>query len=144
MSAFIVNRTHIAALAAFCTNSQDWAGRSLKDGTRIGNILWDANYRSVNVRYDEDDSAPVFTLHTADLVNMPSDPVVVIKACHCLEYQSCEFEEWPQSEACGILESIVSSACHKLSGYEAAPWGIAELPEEDNVVSLYELATAKT
>jgi hypothetical protein len=52
-------------------------------------------------------------------------PIEIIKAVHCLQYQSCEHEEWQTSEAAQNCHQIVHQAASLLPGYEAAPWGIA-------------------
>ena len=51
--------------------------------------------------------------------------VQVIEACHGLAYQSCEAEEWEQSEACAIIQAIEAAAVRSLPGYEAAAWHLS-------------------
>lgn len=53
-------------------------------------------------------------------------PVQVIKACDCLEYQSCEHPEWEQSEACKLLKAIREAAIGALPGYSEAEWEICD------------------
>ena len=53
----------------------------------------------------------------------PFSAVQVIKACNCLDYQSCEHDGWEASEAKSFLDSLISAACHRLPGYDAAEWG---------------------
>lgn len=50
-------------------------------------------------------------------------PGEVFKAINCLDYQSCEHDGWQTSEAYKFLETLRDSACRKVDGYEAAPWG---------------------
>jgi hypothetical protein len=55
----------------------------------------------------------------------PTDDVVVlIKAIHCYEYQSCEHDEWEKSKAADYCTALESMLVHELPGYDAAPWGI--------------------
>jgi hypothetical protein len=49
-------------------------------------------------------------------------PIQVIRAAHCLEYQSCECEDWQETEACAALMGLVDAAARALPGYEQANW----------------------
>jgi hypothetical protein len=91
------------------------------NATNTGQILWDENARSVNYRYKENDPAPRYSF-TFRLSFTP--PVQIIKAAHCLDYQSCETDDWETTLAYKILQTIISAACHNLPGYDDAYWGI--------------------
>lgn len=54
----------------------------------------------------------------------PFDPVQVLKAVACLEYQACEASGWEESDAAAICNAIREYAVAKLPGYDAALWGI--------------------
>lgn len=51
-------------------------------------------------------------------------PVVVLKAIDCYEYQSCEHDEWAESEAHAFCHALRKRMIHSLPGYEDAPWGL--------------------
>lgn len=100
----------------------------------LGQLLWDENVASVSYRYggESRDTLPgpvgedyVYVHRGASLAPRP-DPVRVLKACDCYEYQSCEHPGWSASEARAALEAIRSAAIHALPGYDAAPWGEVE------------------
>jgi hypothetical protein len=48
----------------------------------------------------------------------------VLKACHCLGYQSCETADYEQSIAHSIIRAIEKKAMRGIAHYEDAPWGI--------------------
>lgn len=139
MSTFSVTTVHIDSLLsaglAFCTerNPLTWhyppptAGepatvgreRALSPATagRVGAMLLAENARSVNHRNDEDDWEPVYLFHP--LPGTP-DPLVVLKAITCLEYQSCEHDRWLDSEARVFCQALRRVAITKLPGYSGA------------------------
>ena len=93
---------------------------------RVGAMLWVENHRSIEFRYDEE---PVIGLEepytypvTAGL--RPVEPVVVLKALDCYEYQSCEHPAWLKSEAREFCDHLRTAAIRALPGYEEAPWEI--------------------
>lgn len=93
--------------------------------------LWQENVRSVNYRYPND-PAPVelFTITPHDIDDMlhawEFDPVQVLKAIDCLEYQSCEHPEWETSSACSFLNRLRRESIAALRGYSDAAWGAPE------------------
>ncbi len=134
MSAYTVDREHIqylvdAAMSRRIAQNYGiyWAGKTLrpsdyKDAEAIGQMLWDENYASVCYRYKHDDSgAPAFTYRPRPT---EFDPVQVIKACHCLAYQSCEHPGWEASEAKQFIDALQNAAVHALDGYNEAEWGV--------------------
>lgn len=147
MSAWIVSHAHIDALLTFVEQekiSLPLSGTptdaiAIKGGgaTAIGRILLAENLRSVLHRYpnDTEETCPGTEGETVagytfkpfkDLPNMPSGQacVWVLKACHCLDYQCCETDDWKETQAFRILETIESAAIRRLPGYNEAPWGI--------------------
>lgn len=53
----------------------------------------------------------------------PRDPVQVLKACACYEYQSSESPDWDGGEAEGFIASLRRDAIRALPGFEDAVWG---------------------
>ena len=148
MSAYIVDREHILYLvtAAVSPNLEPhrtfrwfyngrWQELSWGDNERaadVANILWRENIASVSARYPNESSATLpgpryenFVIEPADFpVSFETiDPVQVIKACDCYEYQSCEHDAWHKSEAHAFVSTVRSAAWHALPGYQNAAWG---------------------
>lgn len=127
MSAFIVNDNHISALVRWaCRDNLRYYRRNTAgvgvagDEQRIAQLLLDENIKSVNHRYNEaTEQAIVYDAFATDLL-----PIQVIKACHCLAYQSCEHDGWETSEAKCILDSIEAAAVRRLPGYDDAEWEV--------------------
>ena len=114
MSAFVVSDTHIDALVsaglAFArpTEPMAWyhAGPDSMERayqlrpdnqTEVGAMLLAANHTSVNLLYGER-TATESAYSFRRLAGVP-DPVVVLKALACFEYQSCEHPDWATSQA---------------------------------------------
>ena len=98
----------------------------------LGNMLWRENIASVSARYPNESSAtlpgpiePGGPIEEREITcwTDPIDPVQVLKACDCYEYQSCEHADWPTSQAKAFIESLRHAAWHSLPGYDVAEWG---------------------
>lgn len=107
-------------------------------------MLWDENVRSVSHRYPND--APS-ELPAADCDSVEAaagefgwrpaysrivrkiEPVQVLKAVQCYEYQSCEHPEWHQSRAKAFCASLKDRMIMRLAGYDEAQWGFEAPPE---------------
>jgi hypothetical protein len=88
-----------------------------------GATLLAENRASVNWRYDEEEiEAPyVFTEYAGQF-----NPVAILSAINCYEYQSCEHPGWKTSEAHAFCEALRSRMIHMLPGYENAPWEVSD------------------
>lgn len=129
MSAYVVSNEHINALVNFGigANYFDPVTKCLESITpataeRVGQILISENQRSVNYRYNEKESAPVFVFSNGYGHFMTA--VQIIKLCHGLDYQCCEPDDWPQTVAHSILRAIENKAIYTLPGYEQASWSL--------------------
>jgi len=100
----------------------------------VANLLYFENIRSVLHRYPNDDldSAPgpidkPAWIRTGKWLQwqLRVEPIDILKACDCLEYQSCETEDYRETSAYKVLELIRGSAISLLPGYEDAAWEIA-------------------
>lgn len=98
-------------------------GIRLIDKHAFGQILVDANYRSVSHRYQEDSEPPEYRHERSTL---PVDPVQVLKTIDCFDYQSCEAADWEESEAYAICSALRHRAIQQLPGYDDAKWGAPE------------------
>ena len=154
MSAFLVSKQHINALVAWVMSDRlgsDYAnagtfpevarrcaaGATLADA--IGRVLWAENLRSVQTRYPDCKASPG-EIHpdTPGAVEGESieewtyrpesarNAVQTISACRCLEYQSCETDNWLDTEAHKILDRIMHDAIRRLPGMDEASWEITE------------------
>ena len=149
MSAFICGPDHFKVLAIFATSRRDGSlnvdPRYIKGlkadhqdtvtglATIYADILYQENIRSVRDRYPSDkwDELPGPIEIPIHIVVAPEDqvkaiyrlpPVSILKMCDCLEYQSCETEDYRQTIAFDLLDNIRRAAIHCLAGYEDAPW----------------------
>jgi hypothetical protein len=101
--------------------------------SQLGQVLVSENVRSVHHRYPSDDvdagelPGPCDAYYLAPYVyedpGYVLSPGEVFKAIDCLDYQSCETDDWHQTEAFALLRSLREEACAMVNGYEAAPWG---------------------
>lgn len=89
----------------------------------IGQMLVSANWRSVNYRYDENEIEPVYQYTQPRRVDR--EPVEILSAISCLEYQSSEFPEWADSEAARYLEALRKAQIWRLPGMSDAAWEIS-------------------
>ncbi|MGH3857934.1 MAG: hypothetical protein ACRDR6_31490, partial [Pseudonocardiaceae bacterium] len=84
---------------------------------RVGAVLL-----AENARRDELDWEPVYLFHP--LPGAP-DPLVVLKAIACRQYQSCEHPGWLDSEARVFCQALRAVTIPALPGYHQAPgWPI--------------------
>jgi hypothetical protein len=96
------------------------------DGQQIGAILHCENVRSLGARYGSNaaeswDLAAPYIFRQVAATEI--DPVVVLKSIACLQYQSCEADDYEKTIAYALLMRIERAAIRAIPGYEAAPWG---------------------
>ncbi len=165
MSAWIVYPDHISYLVAgalelapdgFLVFGND---RLLTPDTKdaIGQLLMDENVRSVGYRYERDtfdelpgpiDKSGILDYHHIDL-DLPFDPIVLLKQLDCYAYQSCECPDWLSTDAhafCEVVHGLAEAtlppamrrrersrwsssaqlipAYRNSDVYDNAPWGI--------------------
>jgi len=150
MSAFIVNKTHLdylvtAGLRFSRHGALSWFApaedppeapthqRELTDETadHVGAMLAAENRRSVDHRYDENELEDFYTFtrypgsgERGSAGRPRLEPVQILKALACYEYQSCEHPEWEQSEAHDFCRVLRHAAIWALPGIEDAAWEI--------------------
>ncbi len=90
---------------------------------RIGQMLMRENRLSVNHRYAESEVEDIYVFDRT-LASVSVDPVVILKAIACLEYQSCEHPGWKASEAYFFCQALRHRMIRRIPGYEEAPWEI--------------------
>jgi len=146
MSAYVCEKAHIRYLVTAATMANDGFGPltyhhrgriytvdpSDVDGlSRLGQMLWDANVKSVRCRYPDapDDELPgarqwPFKYGKHRGFRGDVEPVQVLKSIACYEYQSCEAPDWEASEAYAFCQALRTAMIDMLPGYEAAVWGV--------------------
>ncbi len=147
MSAYMVDRHHIRYLIEaakskrICPYGFSWRhngqAHAMPHGTegevKLANMLWSENMRSINYRYPNDTIAtmpgPIGESYVFDVTDYPLlvwntfDPLQVVKACDCYEYQSCEHPEWETSEAKAFVDHLRHCAPMAMAAYDKAEWG---------------------
>ncbi len=150
MSVFIVAKAHIDALVTaaahpespsngplhwYSTNAQGEViehytinGHDRSRCTKVGQMLWAANEASFNARYganshtDTDTHANTYRYQPTQLF----DPVTILRAIDCYEYQTEEAAGWYTSEARAFCDALREKTIARLPGYDTAPWEITE------------------
>jgi hypothetical protein len=153
MSAYICDKRHILYLVESAMSHQlngcggpfHWYQESnpsrwgelgntdYKQAADVANMLWRENVKSVSARYPNESSGTLpgptdgpYVIWEGDFETTcfeTFDPVQVIKSCDCFDYQSCEHDDWKESEAHAFIEALRSRAWHALKGYDQAEWG---------------------
>jgi hypothetical protein len=54
------------------------------------------------------------------------DPVVILKAIACFEYQCCEHPDWAASQARQFCQELRDRCIDRLPGYQQAPWALSD------------------
>jgi hypothetical protein len=137
MSAFLVSKTHIdllvhAGLTYPRSGNLRWAdpdyslGQGLTEQTAdiTGQMLWDANRRSVNHRYRETEVAPRYTYEPLADRGFIIEAACVFKALSCYDYQACEVPDWERTQAFNFCAALRELAAIWVPRYESMPWGI--------------------
>ncbi len=121
MSVSIVSNQHISAiLGAYSKTSKEWF--SDYDAKIKGQMLLDANCKSVNSRYGENNNL-IFKLDI-ELFETFYDMVQAMKFCDSLEYQSCAFPEWHISKSFSLLQTMRHAISCCVPGYANAKLSI--------------------
>lgn len=133
MSCFIVSDYHVSALVA-------WAIRQGLDldasPDAVAHELASANRAAFNERYGgryQMEFEPFAGLDRSAGAEL--QPVAIVKACDCLEYQASDWSSWEGSDANRHLDAIrrataalarwpagASTNSRAMPGYDAAPW----------------------
>lgn len=148
MSAFMVSDAHIDALVSAALFG-DRDGRGLawywdrgpggdprrsrridhENAAEAGRMLIAANAASVAYRYHGSERSAVTRDYRPRWVPMPYDPVAVLKAAQCFEWQACEHPGWHGSEAQAFCAYLKEQFVTRLPGYDKAPWAVGNASE---------------
>ena len=134
MSTFILDDEHINALLGAAStygervidlNCQgQWVTFDRAGYTRLGQILKATNVASFNRTSIDVDSIT----YKYRAPRQHREPVEILKAIACYEYQACETPDWDASIAKAFCAWLRVRAIEFLPGYEDAEWGI-DAPE---------------
>jgi hypothetical protein len=119
MSAFIVSKRHVAALVRFYVSSLYGKNADASSSLEMCRVLMRQNVRSVNERYNERGKSESFKQSDFDSAPILS-PDQCLKACGCLEYQSCETDDWKTTRAYDLLQLIRAEAMRRGADKERA------------------------
>ena len=131
MSAYIVSNAHIRELAVYFVLSQHYGPhvpyyQDLIEAQHKARILAEGNLASTQARYthtvgDDDWPLPMpeIELHHLQQPKV-TNPLDIIRMAHCLDYQSCEVEDWEDTNAWKLIMRIIARAAGKLPGYDTA------------------------
>jgi hypothetical protein len=132
MSAFIVSDYHINTLVSYgvMKSAQFWNAKERRweyfneDTAQVmAALLYRANVCSVNRRYGERTRTTGFQYKRVNVLSI--QPADIVKACDCLDYQSCETKTWENSRARKALQAIRESAIQALTAGSQA-WELRE------------------
>ena len=149
MSAYIVSRAHILYIARnalspaltrphglswYHGNQQHFLlEQSCSESASVANTLWQENVRSVQARYPNEsaNTLPGYSREVSTITpdeiegKVPDqiDPPQLFKSLDCWEYQSCETDDFRESEAWAFVEALRDKIWHNLPGYDEAEWG---------------------
>lgn len=146
MSAFVVEKAHINAMVNAGLSSHDpltwyhngeWHQLNGNEDA-VCQMLLDENIRSVGERYEDCEVTDLpgridgdYLLPFRFKLSYGLPIVQVFKLINCYRYQSCESDDWEQTEAFAFCDALESRLIRRLPGYEAAKWEWTKWPEEN-------------
>lgn len=143
MSAFVVNDNHINVIVSyFVEDAMDdrlwyemngkYGYMSKEDAEKVAQCLYSQNIRSVNDRYnelEEDGFAYKFIPHARRVYSIGE----IAMALDCLEYQSCESEDYHATDAYKLLLAMRKQLLKEVAKEQGADtWGITEVKALDS------------
>ena len=125
MSAWIVSKHHIDQLVYGAIRL---GVIKRGDALNTGRMLTRANVASIRARYGYDDrGAAAVKPYWYHEPSAPLSDVSLFKQTGCYDYQTCEYDGYPDSPA-GQFVTLLTDALAPLSsdspGYAEAPWGV--------------------
>lgn len=101
----------------------------------LGELLWIENERSIEDRYPSDHAEMLSIDYClgyqyayprgAPALSCAAACAAAFKAITCLDYQSCEHNGWPDSEAHRFLTELRCCVCAVVPGYDRAQWEVS-------------------
>lgn len=160
MSAYICYPSHIGLLAASYYDGDKFVKPEVKRGevARIAHVLAQQNIDSVIARYPDSkdgqrpgpcfvegagndqaiiDLSVLWAMHYASK-KVAASPIEIIKLAQCLDYQSCETEDYASCNAAKLIQQIIYAQTRKLKGYEEAHWDHADTCPPESIRNFIE------
>lgn len=142
MSAFLCDDCHLTALAAFALREKvqaHLAGPEDSYYSRVGGRYVDP-LKILGQRLKDENAANLYHLYGDRADDSPEtwigpfepcrhahharvEPVAMLKAIGCYEYQCCDRTQWEESDVRALMSRMRSAAIARLPGYEQAAWG---------------------
>jgi hypothetical protein len=128
MSAFVVSKRDIDAVVTVALE-QNFSNRPANE---LGKLLWLENVKSVAYRYGmparhaDEHHGYLADVNAYAFEPCPLSDGAASKIVHCLDYQSCEHDEWPTSEAGKLVNALIAKLPSGGPDYDKAPWGNIE------------------
>lgn len=128
MSAFVVNKKHVLEIVRFLENhgselgnritvsGVDYSTCNSHDLLTLCNILYAENVRSVCYKYSDERAETYGIIDTYTSVAETISPAQCIMSLRCLDYQSCETDDWETTGAKHIIDLIEYVAINRLIG----------------------------
>jgi hypothetical protein len=149
MSAFVLSKKHIDLMVKTAVEGPrdrdpqsmwNWGGFNMlstlgyASANKFGQALVDENLKSIHYRYPDTVADPSGTpgpikRYYEKRYKFKEYPfaltcVEMLKAIACYEYQTCEHDEWKDSQVYKACQTLTETVVSSLPGYDAAPWGI--------------------
>ena len=132
MSAYLISYEQLNIICNYVYKPKLWSYRDVGSNdsptwlckciTEIGQTLWSENNKSVNYRYNEIQSDPIYKFKRIDISHI--SVVQFLKFLDSLEYQSCEHSNYEKSKAYKLIIEFRSASISYLPGWEEAKWAI--------------------
>jgi hypothetical protein len=122
MSAWLCSDKHIFELAKYYVEQCQQHSSSKLSFFEAAEILYTENCKSLSARYGDDDFEGITV--PANYVPTVRNIFALAKLVDCYSYQACEHDEWEESRAHKMCESIKYHLLSNHPDYEAAEWGI--------------------
>ena len=123
MSAYVVNKAHIDYLTRAASLYRIIPPDQRHD---YGRNLWAQNVASVRFRYPDHDIDDPSTNYRYTPPRTPHNPLFVLSAIACYEYQTCETPDWEEMQAIKDVRELHRTSVRNLPGYDEAPWEITD------------------
>lgn len=145
MSAYIVPEAHINVIVSYCASrvTGDGMWHKFRDGynymtpqnaAEVAEILNNQNVRSVNYRYNEQTGNEGYRFRYIEGVRDLYSVAEIAKALSGLEYQSCETNDYYETEAYQILHDMRKYLLDIVANEEDPDtWTIDEVKQKESV-----------
>lgn len=130
MSAYVVDVTYIHELVTAAMHMKVYGRYAQHRGhetvtdenaTEFGRMLWAENFRSVSTRY-RDPASNMEAVASYKFRLVLASPGHVAKHLACYEYQSCECDDWEDSNARRFCSGLAAELLKRLPGYAETQW----------------------